>query len=58
MLAVMATTVLMSILLLCMETVGSWRMEIWNKLEPCLVSMRLRGARKVMQYRRTKPKYK
>lgn len=38
------------------ETLGAWRMEIWNKLEPCLVALRLRGARKVMEYRRPRPK--
>jgi hypothetical protein len=49
---IIVITLATSIFLLVLEALGSWRMEIWNKLEPCLVAMRLRGARKVMSYKK------
>lgn len=57
-LGAMIATVMSSIVLLLIESVGAWRMEIWNKLQPWLVAMRLRGARKVMKYKKYKPKIK
>jgi len=57
-LGAMIATVFLSIVMLAVETVGAWRMEIWNKLEPWLIAMRLRGARKVMKYKKYKPKFK
>ena len=35
-------------LMLILEHVGAWRVEIWNKIEPCLVRWRLKEPRNLI----------